>query len=193
MEWYAVRGKTTPVRRITDRDIHLLSSLDLPRQQDKRDTFGLSLVNEDGQVNLAMSVWNWGVYYEEVLRQIRNKTFKKEYQESSKALNYYWGMDSGVVNILCSDRLPDSTRKMAAMLKECICRNVCQPFQGPIRAQDGRLIAKKGEVLTAEQILNMDWLCEGIVGSIPSYHELDKTGKGTVGIVGVDPLTKEQK
>lgn len=193
LEWSAVGGMDAAVRRLTDRGIRLISSQDLPRQQDKRDTFGLSLIHEDGQVNLAMAVWNWGVYYETVLRRIQNKTFQKEYQGSSKALNYYWGMDSGAVNILYSDKLPDSTRKLAAMLKESICRKVCQPFRGPLHAQDGRLIAKKGDVLTTEQIINMDWLCEGIVGSLPAYHELDETGKGTVGIVGIEPLAKEQK
>ena len=193
LEWSAVGGVKAATKRLTDRGIFLISLQDFPRQQDKRDTFGLSLVNEDGQVNLAMPVWNWGVYYETVLRHIQKKMFQKEYQESSKALNYYWGMASGAVNILCSNRLPDSTRKMAALLKDSICADLCRPFRGPLHAQDGHLIAKKDEELTTEQIINMDWLCEGVVGSLPAYDELSETGKGTVGIVGVDPLTKEQK
>ena len=193
LEWSAVGGVKAATKRLTDRGICLISSLDFPRQQDKHDTFGLSLIGEDGQVNLAMPVWNWGVYYETVLRHIQKKMFQKEYQESSKALNYYWGMASGAVNILCSDRLPDSTRKMAATLRDSIRAELCQPFRGPLHAQDGHLIAKKDEVLSTEQIINMDWLCEGVVGSLPTYDELSETGKGTVDIVGIDPLTKEQK
>lgn len=34
-----------------------------------------------------MSVWQWGAYYEAILRRIRSKSFQAEYQESSKALN----------------------------------------------------------------------------------------------------------
>ena len=52
----------------------------------------------------------------ELLRRIRNKSFQSEYQESRKALNYYWGMSAGVVELCCSDKLPDSAQKMAAIL-----------------------------------------------------------------------------
>ena len=37
----------------------------------------------------------------------------------------------------------------------------------------------------------MDWLSDNVVGNIPSYEELDETGKATVGIVGVDAAVRE--
>ena len=194
LEWSAVGGIKAAAKRLTDRGIAFISSQDLARQENRdKSPFGLSLVNEDGQVNLAMSVWQWGAYYEAILRRVRSRTFQAEYDQSSKALNYYWGMSAGVVDLKCSDKLPDSVRKLAGLLKDGIRADVYSPFRGPLYAQGGRLTAKKGDVLTPEQVINMDWLNENIVGSIPAYEELDETGKATVGIVGVDPIVKEQK
>ena len=189
LEWSSVGGPKAATRRLTDQGIRLISSLDLTRQEEprERDSFGLSLVNDAGQVNLAMTVWQWGVYYETILRRIRDKSFRSEYQESSKALNYYWGMSAGVVDVRCSDKLPDCTRRLAFLLRDSIRSGICTVFQGPLFAQGGQQKAVKGQILTAEQIINMDWLAENIKGSLPAYEDLTDTGKDTVGIVGVDP------
>ena len=181
------------VQRLTDRDIRLISAQDLTKLGGWKDSsFGLSLVGEDGQVNLAMPVWRWGVYYEELLRRIRNKSFQSEYQESRKALNYYWGMSAGVVELCCSDKLPDSAQKLAAILRDGICSGNCHPFRGPLYAQGGRQVIGASDTLSTEDIINMDWLVDNIVGSIPAYEELSEAAKATVGIVGV-PSTKEKQ
>ena len=198
LEWSAVGGIRAAAKRLTDRGIRLISSQDLAEREDgdgavrERDKspYGLSLVNEDGQVTLAVSVWQWDVYYEAVLRRIRGKSFQTEYQESGKALNYYWGMSAGVVDLKCSGTLPDSVRKLADLLKDDIRAGSWDPFRGPLYDQEGRLMAQAGEALSPEQVINMAWLNENIVGALPAYEELDETGKGTVGIVGVDPVAK---
>ncbi|MCF2595540.1 BMP family ABC transporter substrate-binding protein [Pseudoflavonifractor phocaeensis] len=194
LEWSAVDGVAAAAKRLTDRGIRLISSQDLAKREDGRhSSFGLSLINEDGQVPLAMPVWQWGVYYESMLRRIQSKSFQLEYEESSKALNYYWGMSAGVVDLRCSDRVPDGSKKLASLLREGICAGLYGPFQGPLYAQGGRLMAKKGQSLSLEQIINMDWLVENIEGSIPVYEELNDTGKATVGIVGIDLFTEERQ
>ncbi len=189
LEWSSVGSVKAATKRLTDRGIRLISSLDLTRQEEpgSRDSFGLSLISGGKPVNLALSVCQWGVYYETILRRIRNKSFRSEYQESSKALNYYWGMSAGVVDVRCSDKLPDCTRRLALVLRDSIRSGICTIFQGPLFAQGGVQKAVKGQVLTPEQIINMDWLAENIVGSLPAYEEMTEVGKATVGIVGVDP------
>ena len=85
LEWSSVSSGESAVQRLTDRGIRLISAQDLTKLGGWKDSsFGLSLVGEDGQVNLAMPVWRWGVYYEELLRRIRNKSFQAEYQESPR-------------------------------------------------------------------------------------------------------------
>ena len=191
LEWSAVGGAETAIRRLTDRGIRLISSQDLTKQGDEsRASFGLSLLSEGDRVNLAVPVWQWGTYYESMLRRIRDKSFQAENTESGKALNYYWGMSAGVVELRCSEKVPPSTRKMAELLQSSIRADLCHPFRGQLYAQDGRVM--DGD-LSAEQIISMDWLVENVVGSIPVYDELSDLGKATVDMVGVEPATKDKK
>lgn len=191
LEWSAIGGGKAAMKRLTGRGIRLISSQDLTREgEESRASFGLSLVTDAGQVNLAVPVWQWGAYYESILRSIQNKTFQVEYQESSKALNYYWGMSAGAVELQCSEKIPPSTRKLAELLQESIRADLCYPFRGKLYTQEGREL--EGD-LSPEEIIGMDWLAENVVGSIPEYAELSAMGKATVDMVGIDRAAKDKK
>ena len=177
-------GVAVATKRLTDRGIRLISSQDLASLGNPaNNTFGLSLIFDGEYVNLATPQWRWGRYYESLIKQIRNRSFDTAYTESGKALNYYWGMSAGVVELKCSEKLPDSTRRLADLLRDSICSGFCDPFRGPLYAQNGRLVEE--HITDPEFIISMDWLNENIVGEIPVYTELDETGKATVDIVGV--------
>ena len=62
------------------------------------------------------------------------------------------------------------------MLRDSICSGV-EPFRGPLFNQEGKEIIGDQQTLSLEQIINMDWLVENVVGRIPLYDELDDTGK----------------
>ena len=191
LEWSTVGGAEAAIRRLTDRNIRLISSRDLARKGDRSWTsFGLSLISGEDRVILAAPVWQWGVYYEAMLRRIQDKSFQAEYEESGKALNYYWGMSAGVVAMRCTDKVPPSTHKLAELLQNSIQADLYYPFRGKLYAQGGKVL--DGD-LTTEQIIGMDWLAENIVGSIPEYDQLNETGKATVDMVGVDAVSKDKR
>ena len=194
LEWSSVGGVDAAMKRLTDQGIRLVSSQDLARLRDQGHTpFGLSLVDGDSLVNLAMPVWQWGVYYETILRQIQSKTFQAEYTVSSKALNYYWGMSAGVVEMRYSDKLPDATRKLAGLLEKSIRAGQCDPFRGPLHDQHGHLIVAKDKALTPEQVIDMTWLNENVAGAIPAWDELDDAARLTVEIAGVMPTYRQKE
>lgn len=194
LEWSTVDGTAAATKRLTDRGIVLISSQDMAKleKEDERTSFGLALVTEEGQVNLAMPVWHWGIYYESILRSILKKTFQSEDDRTEKALNYYWGMSAGVVELLLSNNLPVGIKKLADILRDSICHGLCHPFSEPLIAQDGSLVhCDEGSVLSLEQIINMDWLADNIVGAIPEYNELSDEGKATVDMVGIEKVKKK--
>lgn len=61
--------------------------------------------------NLALIQTHWGRLYQSLVRRVMEGSWKQEDQGSS-AVNYWWGMEQGVVSVLCSRRLP--TRAPAA-------------------------------------------------------------------------------
>jgi hypothetical protein len=109
-----------------------------------------------------------------------------EYEKSNKALNYYWGMSAGVVDIGYSPSLNSASKKFAQFLTESISHKVCTPFLTPIYTQDGDVMGKGEKTLSLDQIINMDYLVENVIGSIPQYEDLSPMGKATVDTAGVE-------
>ena len=190
LEWSSVKGAEEATRALTDRGIHLISAQDTAQlARGERSSFGLSCIHGEEQVLLANPIWRWGVYYEEILRRMLSKTVQAEYESSSKALNYYWGMSAGVIDLEYGEALDTGTRRLGDFLRESMRRTLSSPFLTPLRTQDGTLIGEGQQMLSQEQIIDMDYLVENVVGSIPAYEELSPLGQATVDMVGVEPAT----
>ena len=187
LEWSSVKGAEGAAQALAEQDIHFISSQDTAKfLEDDRDTYGLSYVVDDHREVLVDSVWCWGKYYEEILNRIFDKTLQAEYNKTDKALNYYWGMSSNVVDVWCSETLIAPTRKLIDFLKESIRQNICIPFLTPLTTQSGEVIGEDQKSLTLEQIINMDYLVDNVIGEIPTYDELSPMGKATVDTAGIE-------
>ncbi len=187
LEWAGVKGAHEAAKALNEKGVHIISSHDTaPFRQDRRSNYGLSYIYKGRNEMLAIPVWKWGVYYEEILHRVFDRTVKSEYESSKKALNYYWGISAGVVDLEYSSELPLATRKLADFIKDGIIHCPSSPFLTPLITQSGELIGEDESALSLEQIINMDYLVENVEGSIPRYEELSPIGKATVDMVGIE-------
>lgn len=194
LEWSSVKGADEAAKALADKGIHFISSQDTSKfLEDDRETYGLSYVNGDSSVSLIHSVWCWGRYYEEIIKRILDKTLQNEYNSSNKALNFYWGMSAGVIDVWCSDELSLATRRFVDFLKESIKQNICIPFLTPIYTQSEDTVGEGQKSLTLEQIINMDYLAANVIGEIPKYSELNPMGKATVDTAGIEKSQNDPK
>lgn len=185
LEW---SKRTQPVSEsfFAERDISIISGKDLaaPGMYDQQ--FGLYHPGKDSIWNMAMPVWNWGRFYEHMIRNVMNGSWKMDDEKDmTKGLNYWWGMSSGIVDVICSHRLPIGTSRLIALLKETICRGDFNPFSGIMYSQNGIVKDKISDTLTPNEIITMDWLAENIIGSIPSKDDLDEPARDLAEIQGV--------
>ncbi len=115
---------------------------------------------------LATPIWNWGIFYERILKNILNNTFKTivdMFSNNPKLINFWWGIDTGVVDIFYSKELvPPETQKLVNLMKKMIMNNAYHPFTGPIYDRDGNLRINNEETASFEQILSMDWFVENV-------------------------------
>ncbi len=186
LEWSSTDSAEAAQSRLEEQGILLISSQDQGRlRYEGRSSFGLSVVGGETRAELAIPVWEWGIYYEKMLRRIMDHSSQEEYTGSVRALNYYWGMRDGVVSLHYSDKLPESVQRLARILENSVRSGACDPFHGPINDQNGREMVGPHASLGADQIIGMDWLAENVVGRIPSYEELTEAGKATVDALGV--------
>ena len=149
---------------------------------------GLARLGQDGKLKLLASPsWLWGEFYVRIVRELLQDPRRIPLAEDSdKAINYWWGMSSGAVDLRLSPDLPEGTQALARILQDGIRSGVIQPFRRLIRAQDGRVVSDGSRGLSMEEILKMDWLCDRVDGCLPGYDELLPIARPTVRRLGVN-------
>ena len=163
-----------------------VSGKDMVIPEESSRYFGLYHLDGENPRNLAMPLWHWGKFYEQMIRRIMDGTWKYDDKSSSmKAINYWWGMSSGVVDIICSQNLPTETKKLVKLLKHAISSGQFEPFSGILYSQTGQVQGESWKTLSAEEIIKMNWLADNVIGSIPGVDELIEGALPVVGEQGV--------
>ena len=151
--------------------------------------FGLFSMQDGQPRNLAMPLWHWGKFYEQLIRTIMNGTWKYDDDPSDlQAINYWWGMSSGVIDVICSHNLPMGTKHLMDLLKKVIASGEFNPFTGILYSQDGIVQDDPKRTLTPEEIITMDWLAENVIGSIPKAEELKEYYRPVFSQQGVEQV-----
>lgn len=122
--------------------------------------------------HIAAPVWNWGIFYEKMLRNLL-VNYRKAFGPGQKLVNFWWGMDSGIVDFFYSKRrVPRETQKLVNFLKDMIVNGMFYPFTGPIYSQQQELKVRQGEIATREQIITMNWFVDAIESELPPVVDL---------------------
>ena len=186
LRWSCLPG--TPQEDFFADGIRVISNRSVPTQNRMYLDFcsyGTYLMDDRGDlVPLATPTWVWGKFYEFVIRSVLAGGWKRE-KGVSTALNYWLGMDSGVIGLNLSEKLPEGVRQMAKLLQKGMEENTIDPFLRRIVAQDGTVKNDGKRRFTPEQILHMDWLCENVVGSIPPFEEILPISRNMVRELGI--------
>ncbi len=147
--------------------------------------YGTYLLDEaEALIPLASPVWAWGKFYEKVIDRYLSGA-KREDRDGASAVNYWMGMDSGVVEIKLSDRLPAGVRSLAEMLIRAMVRGELDPFHRQILAQDGSVKNDGSRTFTLQERLHMDWLCENVAGKIPDPDRILPRSRRLVEELGI--------
>ena len=186
LRWSCVEG--TPQADFFADGIRVVSNRNAPTQ-DRRFldfcSYGTYLMDDRGDlVPLASPNWVWGRFYEFVIRTIFTGGWKHD-KGVSTAWNYWLGMDSGVIGVSLSDKLPEGVRRMAKMLQRGLADFGIDPFFRRIVAQDGTLKNDGSRTFTPAQLLHMDWLCDNVIGEIPTFDQILPISQNMVRELGI--------
>ena len=185
LRWSCLEG--TPQADLFSEGIRVISNREAPTQSNHNLDFcsyGTYQMNDQGGlVPLATPLWVWGRFYEFACRNILAGGWKEKGE--ANALNYWLGMDSGVIGLNLSDKLPEGVRVMAKMLQRMMNTQGLDPFFRRIVAQDGTVKNDGNHTLTPQQLLHMDWLCDNVIGQIPAYNEILPVSRAMVRELGI--------
>jgi basic membrane lipoprotein Med (substrate-binding protein (PBP1-ABC) superfamily) len=173
LRWSCQEGD--PVKDFIDKGYQVISNRDVPTPYMNYVEFGeygTYFVEDDKTLTpLASPCWLWGSFYERVIRTMLAGNLDHN-NDGQKAMNYWWGMDSGVIDVEFSKKIPESMRFLADVLRNNLTQGNLDIFHRRIVAQDGSVKNDGYHHFTPDELLHMDWLCDNIDGSIPRYHEV---------------------
>lgn len=176
--------------RIREINPACISGRDMVIPEENSRYFGIYHMADGYPHNLAMPLCHWGKFYEKLIRTIMNGTWKSD-DHSGKAINYWWGMSSGVVDVICSKNLPVGTKRLVDLLRHTIRAGEFNPFSGVLHTQTSTANKDPNHTLSPEEIMTMDWLAENIIGSIPQARQLTEKAKPVLSQQGVPRVQDE--
>lgn len=146
---------------------------------------GTYMIHPGGKLqSLGSPRWNWGKYYEKTMQSLLNGGVES-LRDSRHAINDWWGISTGVVNVEIDEELPAGMKQLADILKKGIISETIDPFLTVITDQQGKTISDGAHRFTPEELMRADWLCDNIEGAIPSFDELLPQSQKLVRLLGI--------
>ena len=122
-----------------------------------------------------------------MIRTIMDGTWKyDDNAPEKKAINYWWGMSAGVLDVLYSKNLPLGTKRLVEVLRQTICSGSFYLFSGIMYDQNGTIKNEANQRMSPDSIATMDWLVDNIIGTIPKMDELYDYAKPVTNQQGVE-------
>ncbi|MBQ6798382.1 MAG: BMP family ABC transporter substrate-binding protein [Oscillospiraceae bacterium] len=167
--------------------ISVVSNRDIPTPGNLDPTYGTLIMQPDGTyTSLASPVWHWGKLYEILIRSILDGSWDQEQNEYGKrAINYWWGMRSGVIDVQLNKSLPEGVAALARILRRQLRDGMLDPFARTIIDQNGIQRNDGSHVFSHEELLHMDWFVDFVHGSLPEFDTILPMAKNMVQHLGV--------
>ena len=196
LKWSCIHGN--PVSELMDLGVDTISTLDIPMPGWEDGTWGTFHVSPDGKTELLVSpYWDWGEFYVKLARSILSGNWDtlNTDKHCAQAVNYWWGMASGVIGLEMTQALPAGVEVLAQILKRDMINGTIAPFHRHIISQDGTERNDGHAYFSPDKLLRMDWLCENVNGTIPKYEELSAKAQNIVRLQGIyrDSIPPEKK
>ena len=177
-----------------DPEINVICNRDLTAPNHSSRDSGLFIRSEGQKISMATLIPRWGIFYRHVIEQIQKGTFDAE-NSGKAAMNYWWGLSSGVLNLVLSNRFDSCSTRLIGNMQGQLSDHSFAPFEGELKDQDGILRCAGDQRLSPADILCMDYLLDNVVGTLPSRDELVKSARaladsqGIRGVFKADPAS----
>ena len=185
LRWSCLPGN--PVHSLMEEGVSVVSN----RESATEDPYwawewGTYKVEETGNLlPLSSPVWNWGKFYEGVIQTIFDGGWNTLGGKEAQAINYWWGMRSGVIDVTLNPDLPEGSKHLSQILRQGLMSGTIDPFHARMIDQNGEVRNEGDRSYSAEEVMNMDWLLNNVEGSIPDFEEILPVSQQLVRLLGL--------
>lgn len=122
--------------------------------------YNVATPNAAPKAYLTAPLFNWPTFYVDDVQKIIDGTW------TSRA--YWEGLAANMTSLdTLTDLCADGTAEKVDAAKAAIISGELEPFTGPIKNQNGEVVVAEGTKMTDDEIWNMSWFVEGVIGTIP--------------------------
>ncbi|WP_354329106.1 BMP family ABC transporter substrate-binding protein [Undibacterium sp. GrIS 1.2] len=112
------------------------------------------------KAQLSANTENWGVYYSQEVKRELAGTWKPE--------QTFWGIKENLVVLSpLNASVPADVAKLFNEKKQAIVDGKLLPFGGPLKDNTGKVKVAANAELPMGELLGINWLVEGVEGSLP--------------------------
>ena len=185
LRWSCLPGN--PVHSLMEEGVSVVSNRDAATEDPYWAwEWGTYKIEENGNLlPLSSPVWNWGKFYEGVIQTIFEGGWNTSSTKEAQAINYWWGMSSGVIDVTLNPDLPEGSHHLCQLLRHGLVSGSIDPFYAKLVDQNGVVRNPGDRTFTAEEVMNMDWLLDNVDGSIPSFNEILPVSQQLVRLLGL--------
>ena len=190
LAWTCMPGD--PYQALQDKGVKLIA-VDSGMLPAPNGSSGLVMLRDGVTSPLAVEVWNWGRMYQKIVRSILDGGWGQE--DSAPSVNYWWGMNGGVINVRLSENTPDGTVQLANILRSGLVSGSIMPFMTAMKDQSGRQRLDGESWLTPVEIMRMNWLSEYVNGQLPGPDDVLEMSRETTKLLAIpeDPAESEKE
>ena len=111
------------------------------------------------KAQLTSSIDHWDEYYTQRIQAAMDGTWKTQ--------DIWGGLKAGMLRMAPWTNMPDDTAQAAQAAVDGIESGSIVIFKGPLNDQSGKAKIADGATLSDDEVLSMNWLAEGIEGTLP--------------------------
>lgn len=173
-EWYDLEKEKWKAENLTNKGVDVMTChVDSDSVNQVCEEKGIYFIGHNKEVQtdspyyLTSSVWNWGVFYERVIRNLQSGAWDFFFNmfNTSPRLEYtLWGMNADIVNLSpLSENVPPYVKNLVHAIKDMMIKKDFYPFIGPLYDNKQKLRLVNEEVADDNAMLTMDWYVDNVV------------------------------
>jgi basic membrane protein A len=114
--------------------------------------------------NLTSFMWNWGDTYVQEVEKYHDGTWKSE--------DLWPGMSEGAAGIapINVELVPEDVMAQVEELRISLENGEKSVFMGPIKDNEGNLMAVEGEIVGDDMLRSIGWLVDNVKGALPNAN-----------------------
>ncbi|WP_281522018.1 BMP family ABC transporter substrate-binding protein [Dubosiella newyorkensis] len=188
LDWSTAKQTLQTGHEIKNVDITYIAGEEFNTELNSPKMFGLYDLSKQRFMNLATRKYYWGEFYKQLLTSILNGSFRLIERHGNESINYWWGLSNGMLDLYLKDSLPKQTRRLIEVMKEHMSEGGFNLFSTEMKDQKGRIRNHENESMSLQEIADMDWLLENVVGKIPKLSDFTEEAQELIAQYGIYSL-----